>query len=160
MKNVFVLGALALAVVVAGCGKSGLDQAERKVMPVTCANNLRQVGLGFRIWSGDHDDKYPFDVSTNAGGVMELVTAKDGLRQNGYLMLQCMSNELTIPIIVVCPQDKAKSAAQDWASLTASNVSYVFPATNKILLVCPIDGNVLYSDGTVLDKDGKVPSHE
>ena len=118
-------------------------------MEVTCINNLKQIGLGFLTWSGDHGDKNPFDVSTNAGGVMELVTPKDGMRQNGYLIFQCVSNELTVPLIVVCPQDKTKQPAKDWASLSASNVSYVFPITSNVLVVCPIHGNVLYADGSV-----------
>lgn len=123
---------------------------------ITCLNNLKQIGLGLHIWAGDHGDKNPFDVSTNAGGVMELVTAKDGQRQNGHLIFQCMSNELTAPLILVCPQDNTKRPAKDWSSLSESNVTYIFPATNDVLIVCPVDGNVLYLDGSVVEnKTGK-----
>jgi hypothetical protein len=153
MKKLIYMMAMALTATV-GCKKTddGGHADERYVQPVTCVNNLKQIGLGFRIWAADHNDKNPFEVSTNAGGVMELVTVKDGLRQNGYLIFQCMSNELTVPLLLVCPQDKRKQPAKDWASLRESNVSYVFPASNDVLVVCPIDGNVLYSDGTVLEK--------
>jgi hypothetical protein len=152
MKNFIYLCAVVLLVAV-GCKKSEEGHAdERYVQQVTCVNNLKQIGLGFRIWSGDHRDKNPFEVSTNAGGVMELVTAKDELRQNGYLIFQCMSNELTVPLLAVCPQDKSKAPAKDWASLTESNVSYIFSTTSNVLVVCPIDGNILYTDGSVLEK--------
>jgi hypothetical protein len=83
---------------------------------------------------------------------MEKVMPKDGYRQNGYLILQCMSNELTVPLIAICPKDKKKFAAKDWQSLTASNVSYIFPASSNVFAVCPIDGNILCLDGTVLEK--------
>src|SRR5665213_1949790 len=103
MKHLIFVGALALLV---GCGKSGNYTDEKIAQQVTCVNNLKQIGLGFYLWSGDHRDKNPFEVSTNAGGVMALVTEKDGMRQNGYLIFQCMSCLLyTSP----SPRDRQKS---------------------------------------------------
>jgi hypothetical protein len=153
MKHLICLGALTLLVVVVGCKRSDEGQAdERSAQQVTCVNNLKQIGLAFRIWEGDHGDKDPFDVSTNAGGVMELVIPKDGLRQNGYLIFKCMSNELNVPGIAVCPQDRAKHTAKDWASFSESNVSYIFPTTSNVMAVCPVDGNILYMDASVMEK--------
>jgi len=154
MKNLIYLGAMALLFATVGCKKSDAHVDQPKAMQINCVNNLKQIGLEFRIWEGDHKDKYPFDVSTNDGGVMELVTVKDGVRQNSYLILQCMSNELRSPILLVCPQDNSKVIAKDWASLSGSNISYIFPASNasNVMAVCPIDGNILYEDGTVLEK--------
>jgi len=149
MKNLIHWGALALLVVVLGCGKRDYYPEERKSQHVTCANNLKQLGLGFRLWEGDHGDRNAFEVSTNEGGVKELVTAENGLRRNGYLIFQSMSNELTVPLLTICPQDKTKHPAKDWASLTESNVSYIFPVSTNVLVVCPIDGNILYTDGSV-----------
>jgi hypothetical protein len=96
-----------------GCKKTAHYTDERVAQEVTCINNLKQFSIGFRLWSGDHGDKNPFELSTNAGGVMELVFAMGGFRQNGHLIFQCMSNELTVPLLVVCPQDKTKHAAAD-----------------------------------------------
>lgn len=144
-------------------------ERQPRSVEVNCVNNLKQLGLGFRIWEGDHGDRLPFNVGTNEGGTLELTGPdKDGYVPNAYLFLRCMSNELTRPIILVCPQDKTKIPAADWAHLTGSNVSYRFySATNKILAICPIDGNVLYSDGTVMstnntageqdDRSGQIP---
>jgi len=71
---------------------------------------------------------------------------------------------LTVPLLLVCPQDSSKSAAVDWSNLGLENISYKFTASYKIipdskeiLAVCPVDGYILYCDGTVLDKDGKTP---
>src|SRR5688572_19608747 len=40
---------------------------------VKCVNNLKNVGLAFRIYSTDNNDMFPFQVSTNQGGTLELV---------------------------------------------------------------------------------------
>ena len=41
-----------------------LAAAKRKAQRINCVNNLKQVGLAFRIWEGDNNDKYPMAVST------------------------------------------------------------------------------------------------
>ncbi|HEV2694772.1 MAG TPA: hypothetical protein VG347_17890 [Verrucomicrobiae bacterium] len=136
---------------------------------INCVNNLKQIGLAFKIWSGDNADKFPFSTSTNAGGTLELCAPdKDGFDGNAYLFLRAMSNELSATKLLICPLDHDKKAAVDWPSLTASNITYRFrtgykiSSTNprEILAVCPLDGNVLYCDGTVADKNGKSPAED
>src|SRR5437660_12465028 len=41
--------------------------------PINCSNNLKQIGLSFRQWALDNQDKFPMQVPTNQGGTMELV---------------------------------------------------------------------------------------
>jgi hypothetical protein len=135
---------------------------------INCVNNLKQIGLTFRLWEIDHGDQYPFNVSTNAGGTMEFCAVdKDGFDRNSFLHFKAMTGDdyLRVPLLLVCPQDGSKRAATNWASLGPENVTYrLRSGTNisdtnphTILAVCPIDGNVLYCDGTVLDKNGKTP---
>src|SRR5687767_10814554 len=70
---------------------------------INCRNNLKQIGLSFRQWALDNNDKYPAQVPTNSGGAMELA-------QQGFVwpILQVMSNELNTPKILVCPEDKER----------------------------------------------------
>jgi hypothetical protein len=147
---------LALTAVLTGCNQG--HPVERKVQEITCVNNLKQIGLAFRIWAGDHGDQFPFNVSTNAGGTMELCTVgKDDFDASAFLHFQIMSNELNSSLVLVCPQDSTKQAATNWVSLRPKNVTYLLrTGTNiteanprEILAVCPVDGNVLYCDGTV-----------
>jgi competence protein ComGC len=87
---------------------------------INCVNNLKQVGLGFRVWSGDNNDKYPMLVSTNQGGSMELALAGDA-----SATFQVMSNELSTPKILVCRNDSSRSYATNFTSdFKSINLSY------------------------------------
>jgi len=67
---------------------------------VSCGNNLKQVGLSFRQWALDNNDKYPMQVSVTNGGAMEW--ARQGI---AWPVFQVMSNELSTPKILFCPQE-------------------------------------------------------
>jgi hypothetical protein len=146
-------------------------QNGRVAQKINCVNNLKQIGLAFRIWDGDHGDQYPFNVSTNAGGTMEFcAVGKDGFDSNAFLHFKAMAGEdyLRVPLLLVCPQDHSKKAATNWASLGSENVTYRLRSgknvsdTNPhaVLAVCPVDGNVLYCDGTVMEKGVKPESKQ
>jgi hypothetical protein len=40
-----------------------LAAAKHKSAKIHCANNLMQLAMAFRIWEGDHNDRYLMDVS-------------------------------------------------------------------------------------------------
>ena len=85
-------------------------------------NNLKLVGLAFRIWEGDNNDKFPMNVSGTNGGTMELV-------ESGTVWphFEVMSNELNTPKILICPWDseREKNRASGWASTPAMPVGAV-----------------------------------
>ncbi|HTY87706.1 MAG TPA: hypothetical protein VMB80_09605 [Candidatus Acidoferrum sp.] len=136
----------------------------RKPQHINCISNLKQIGIAFRLWEGDHGDQYPWNVSTNAGGTMELCTRdKDGFDSNAVLHLKVMTNELSTPKILFCPQDKSKKFTTDFGDLRPENVSYRFRSgpsvaesnPTEVLAACPIHGNLLFCDGSV--KEAKPP---
>ena len=87
---------------------------------INCSNNLKQIGLAFRTWSIDNRDRLPMAVSTNEGGTMELV--KSGL---AYQQFAVMSNELSTPKILRCPEDKSRTFAANFSlGLGNTNLSY------------------------------------
>ena len=85
---------------------------------IQCVNNLKQCGLAFRIWEGDNNDRYPMDVPVANGGTKECTTGAETYRH-----FQVMSNELSTPKILVCPNDDYAAAA-DFVHLNNSHVSY------------------------------------
>ena len=135
-----------------------LASAKGKAGTVSCVNNLKQVGLAAKVWSLDHNDEYPFNVSTNKGGTLELCDRdRDGFEKDPTVHFQVLSNELSTPKILVCPADPLAQVAQTFGSLERNNISYrLRTGTNvtevspqEILVVCPLHGNILRSDGSV-----------
>jgi competence protein ComGC len=97
-----------------------LAAAKKKSSKLNCANNLKQIALAERIWSGDNEDKYPAEVSVTNGGAMESVAAGDAVS-----VFQVMSNELSTPKVLCCPNDAEHSWATNFGpGLTAKNISY------------------------------------
>ena len=67
-----LLVVIAIIAILAAMLLPALAAAKRKAQRINCVNNLKEVGLAFRVWEGDNGDQYPMAVSTN-GGAMELV---------------------------------------------------------------------------------------
>jgi hypothetical protein len=135
-----------------------LARAKSRAQEISCINNMKQTGLSFRTWAIDNDGNYPFNVSTNKGGTLELsMPGSDGFARNAAFVFQVMSNELSTPKILVCPADSKRQPALDFISILPENVSYqVRSGTNlnentpqEILAVCPIHNTVLRCDGSV-----------
>jgi hypothetical protein len=123
-----------------------------------CENNLKLIGLAFRTWALDHDDQFPFNVSTKAGGSKEhCALGSDGFDQNAALHFKVLSKELLDSKFLVCPADSAKQPAIDFSTLEALNVSYQLRSgsnisdgkPDEILAVCPIHKHALRCDGSV-----------
>ncbi len=89
---------------------------------INCVNNLKQIGLAYRIWAGDNNDKYPMQVSTTNGGTMELMA--DG--KNVWRNFLVMSNELSTPKILFCPADAGRICATNFSNDLKDKISYFF----------------------------------
>jgi hypothetical protein len=86
-----------------------------------CVLNLKHIGLSYFVWAGDHNGKFPMQVSVTDGGTMELIT--NG--KNPWLNFLVMSNELNTPWILTCPADRDRTIATNFpAGFSAKNTSY------------------------------------
>jgi competence protein ComGC len=111
---------------------------------INCTNNLKQVGLAFRTWALDNNDKYPMGVTVTNGGTMELISS--GMV---FPHFQVMSNELSTPKILMCPEepDSWRVMANSFSPATSPGRSANMPFTN--------DNNVSYFVG--VDADDSSP---
>lgn len=96
-----------------------LASAKRKSARIHCVNDLKQIGLANLIWAGDNNDLLPMQVSVTNGGAME-----PAFLGNATAIFQVMSNELSTPKILVCPNDSRHRFATNFATLSGTNISY------------------------------------
>jgi prepilin-type processing-associated H-X9-DG protein len=88
---------------------------------IQCVNNLKQIGLATRVWAGDHDEKYPPQVSGTNGGSMDFITGPNVWRH--FLV---MSNELSNTRVLICPADEGRFRATNFVWMRNSNISFFF----------------------------------
>ncbi len=107
---------IAIIAILAGLLLPALAKAKARARRISCVNNLKQVGLSFRLFSNDHGDKFPMSLSTNKQGTFEFpeIAARH---------FQALSNELVVTKILICPEDK-RFAAPEFNRLQNPNVSY------------------------------------
>jgi len=97
-----------------------LAATKRKSNRIGCVNNLKQTALAFRVWESDNGDKYPMVVSVTKGGAMELALAGDAAG-----IFRAMSNKLSTPKTLICPDDKQHSYATNFSTdFNNSKINY------------------------------------
>ena len=95
-------------------------QTMRKSRNEACLNNLKQVGIAFRLWEAYQCDDFPTHWDKGHFGTKELI----GTGQV-FVHFLAVSNELGSPKILVCPADKQKTVATNFnEGFSDANVSY------------------------------------
>jgi prepilin-type N-terminal cleavage/methylation domain-containing protein len=115
-----LLVVIAIIAILAAMLLPALAAAKRKAQRINCVNNLKEVGLAFRVWEGDNGDQYPMNVSTANGGAQQMVNSANTtatLTGGSFIYaFMVMSNELSTPKILLCTSDaNHNSAATNFA---------------------------------------------
>lgn len=118
MSIIFILASLLVVALASGHAKS---------QQTACLSNLRQIGLAFTGFTMDHEGKYPVDIPYRLGGSQEFT--RSNLVENtpfsrAYQHFIVLSNEAPNVKIMTCPADRKHRRAENYASFTATNLSY------------------------------------
>src|SRR5438445_8520214 len=72
---------------------------------IDCVNNLKQLGLALRMWSNDHNGRFPMQLNSDKGGSHEGID-----KEQVWLHFTALSNQLSNPKVLVCRADDRQSA--------------------------------------------------
>jgi prepilin-type N-terminal cleavage/methylation domain-containing protein len=143
-----LLVVIAIIGVLAGMLMPALAKAQAKAKRISCVNNLRQVGLGFRMWADDHGGEFSWWVDP-----------PEGTRTVGeaWQHFAFVSNELVTPKVLRCPSDKERRSAENFGADPSNGFSGLKNSALSYWIGCEagdyLPGHELAGDRNAIGRD-------
>ena len=118
---VVIVVCLVLASMLIPAGHGSRAKAGR----INCINNLKQIGVAYRVWPGDQSDRFPSQRQITDGGWGEIAASTNAARL-GWTNYFLMQKELgQSPRVLICPADERIAATNFHANENPNaNLSY------------------------------------
>lgn len=105
---------IACVAIIAGMLLPAMPHCGARAERIKCVSNQKQIGLAFRIFSNDNDDKYPFkteglrlyDPNPAVRGLGGNPSLYRNLDTEVWQYFQVLSNELSSAKVLICPDDR------------------------------------------------------
>jgi prepilin-type N-terminal cleavage/methylation domain-containing protein len=135
-----LLVVIAIIAILAGIILPVLARSKMKARITQDLNHLHEFGRAATLWAQEHEGRYPWRVDVNEGGSMNSSEWAEHMR--------AMSKELVTMDILICPFDKDKRLAPDWASLAGfDNVSYFIGLNSEQSRLTMLSGDAAFIGG-------------
>ena len=89
---------------------------------IMCVNNLKQIGMAYRVWANDNGDRLPDEVSQTNGGWSEVLGSRNSCAY-AWTNYSVMGKDLGNSKLLICPSDE-RMPANDFSRLANTNISY------------------------------------